>query len=67
MTEYPAPRNLEEDELNDMMWDLMDNGTTTLIPQADPDQWIFWLKRLCGFAEVRVLSHTETALILEGF
>lgn len=67
MTDYPRPRNLEEDELNDMMWDIMDNGVTTLVPTADPEKWIFWLKRFCGFAEVRVRSHTDVALILEGY
>lgn len=64
---YPKPRSLEEDALNDMMWDLMNNGATTLVPDADPEKWIYWLKRYCGFFEVKVRSHTSIALILEGF
>lgn len=67
MTNYPRPRGLEEDELNDMMWDIMDNGATTLYPESDADKWIYWLKRFCGFEEVRVRSRTSIALILEGW
>lgn len=64
---WAAPQGLEKDGLNDMMWDLMDNGATTLQPTEDPEKWIFWLKRYAGFFEVTIRSHTPTALILEGY
>lgn len=64
---YDRPHELEEDALNDAMWDLIDNGTTTLHGSEDPDKWIYWLKRFAGFAEVRVINHTSTSLILEAF
>lgn len=64
---YEAPRGLEEDALNDAMWDLLDNGTTTLHPVEDPEKWIYWLKRFAGFMEVNVVKHDGLSLILEGW
>jgi hypothetical protein len=62
---YPHPEGLQLDALYDAHWDLVDNDATTLPPDADPEVWIYWLKRHYGVDGVTVRSHTDTALILE--
>lgn len=64
---HRPPEGLEHDALSDALWDLIDFGTTTLPPESDPEQWIYWLQRYQGVDQVSVQSHTETALILKRF
>jgi hypothetical protein len=65
-TTYPLPQGDDAEALHDAAFDMFNNGAATLHPDEDPEKWIFWLKRWYGFYEVRVRSHTEIALILEG-
>lgn len=66
-TKHPKPEGLQLDALYDAAWDIIDNRTTTLHPDSDPEWWIYWLRRYYSIDELSIESHTDTALILKRF
>jgi hypothetical protein len=68
MTFPLEPQGLDIDRLGDLAADLRRDGQARV--DTDPSssaQWIFWLKRNCGFFDVGVISTDRHGLILWGF